>query len=89
MEKPDKTFIGFLLSIKNISLTLIVNLVVGAYFYTLAKEFKLSLLFNVWIVVITIFMALMWMAFHYLSYQTYRGKKIQASKTNSIPNGKI
>lgn len=75
MEKVEKTFLGFLLSLRNILLTLLVNLVVGWYFYTLSIEFKPPFIFNAWIVVITILMAWIWVAFHYLSYKTYREKK--------------
>lgn len=81
MEKAETTFLGFLLSLKNISLTLIVNFVVGAYFYTLIYDFESFFISNGWILSITIFMAFVWIAFMGLSYRTWKAKKIEGDKT--------
>lgn len=74
MEKVENTFIGFLFSLKNISLTLILNFVVGAYFYTLIYDFESFYIGNVWIISISIFMAIIWIAFYRLSYTTWKSK---------------
>lgn len=73
-DKVESTFIGFLFSLKNISLTLIINFVVGAYFYALAYDFESFFLSNGWIVAISVFMASVWIGFHTLSYSTWRIK---------------
>ena len=81
-KEVEKTFIGFLFSLKNISLTLLLNFVVGGYFYALIYDFDSFYVPNGWIVAISVFMALVWAAFHALSYTTWKSKVIEEKLKN-------
>ena len=76
MEKVEKTFFAFLFSLKNFSLTIIMNFVCGSFYYALIHDgIDAFYVGNGWVVAITIFVTTILIAFWYLSYQTFKVKK--------------
>lgn len=78
----ESTFIGFLFSLKNISFTLLLNFVVGGYFYALICDFESFYIPNGWIVAISVFMGIVWTGFHILSYATWKAKVLDEKINN-------
>lgn len=76
MDKIEETFIGFLFSLKNILLTLIVNFVILGFYYILLRDGIDSFYFDrAVVVVLTIMATAIYMAFWFLSYRTFKKKK--------------
>lgn len=73
MEKVEKTFIGFLFALNNISLTILVNFAVLLMYYVIFKD-GIDQFFpsrNVTYGVIS-FASIFWISFWYISYRTYK-----------------
>lgn len=76
MEKIEKSFIGFVLSLKNIFWTLIVNFVVGIFYYKLYQDGIDSFYLSPGaVIVIAIFATIVYFAFWFLSYKAFKDKK--------------
>lgn len=76
IEKVEKTFVGFLFSLNNLTLTLLVNFVVGMFYYILIHDgIDFFYIGNGWVIGITIFVTAIWVAFWILSYGTFKRKK--------------
>lgn len=76
MEKVEKTFIGFIFSLNNISLTLLVNFTAWMFYYALVHDgMWLYGIGGVWIVGATIITTIIYAIFWFLSYIAFKEKK--------------
>lgn len=74
MDKIEGSFIGFLLSLKNIGLTLIMSFIIISYYCTLIFNYEAFFISDIWIAIVSGFVTTIYIGFLRLSYIAWKDK---------------